>query len=184
MLLATCDEVAKIISESSKTSCPLDPMPTKLLINLLPELLPVITHIVNLSLTTGIFPDALKTALVYPLIKKLTLDPNLFKSFRPVSHLSFLSKIIEKIIAKRLLQHLIENDLLEQMQSAYKPCHSTETALLKVQNDILGLLDKGQCVYLALLDLSAAFDTVDHEVLLEILESYVGIEGPRRHIME
>ena len=72
---------------------------------------------------------------------------------------------------------MIQHDLLEQMQSAYKPCHSTETALLKVHNDILCQLDKGQGVYLALLDLSAAFDTVDHEVLLELLESYVGIEG-------
>ena len=77
----------------------------------------------------------------------------------------------------RLFDHLRDNDLLEPMQSAYKPCHSTETVLLKVQNDILIDLDKGKGVFLALLDLSDVFDTVDYEILLNLFEACLGIEG-------
>ena len=80
----------------------------------------------------------------------------------PTCHLPFLSKVTEKVVAVRLFDHLRGNDLLEPMQSAYKPCHSTEMALLKVLNYILIDLDKGKGVFLALLDRSAAFDTVDY----------------------
>ena len=89
----------------------------------------------------------------------------------------FLSKVIKKVVAVRLFDHLRDNDLLEPMQSAYKSCHSTETALLKVQNDILIDFDKGKGVFLALLDLSAAFDTVDYDILLNLFEACLGIEG-------
>ena len=129
--LATQDEILKIIKSSSKASCSLDPVPTRLLTeHFLPELLPVITDIVNMSLSSGKFPDSLKLALVKPLLKKLSLNPEIHKNFRPVSNLSFLSKIIEKIMANRLFQHMSDNDLHDKMQSAYKAYHSTETALL------------------------------------------------------
>jgi exonuclease III len=176
--LATEDEILKIIKSSSKASCELDPIPTRLLTDhFLPELLPVITEMVNASLASGIFPASLKTALVRPLLKKLSLDSNVLKNFRPVSNLSFLSKIIEKIAARRLFTHMTENGIHDIMQSAYKPFHSTETALLRVQNDILSALDNKSGVYLALIDLSAAFDTVDHNILLDFMKDTVGING-------
>ena len=174
---ATEDEVLKIIKSSSKASCSLDPLPTKLLTDhFLPELVPIITDIVNSSLASGVFPSTLKTALVKPLLKKLSLSPDIYKHFRPVSNLSFLSKITEKIAAKRLFDYMSENGLHDLMQSAYKPGHSTETTLLRVQNDILAALDKKSGVYLALIDLSAAFDTVDHDILLTFLRDTVGID--------
>jgi hypothetical protein len=131
---ATQDEILKIIKSSSKASCKLDPLPTRLLVDhFLPEVLPVITDIVNSSLDNGDFPLLLKTALAKPLIKKLSLDSNIFKNFRPISNLSFLSKVIEKVAAKRLFDHMTANGLHDIFQSAYKPCHSTETALLRVK---------------------------------------------------
>jgi len=137
----------------------------------------VITDIVNLSLKEGKFPDSLKNALVKPLLKKLSLDSQIYKNFRPVSNLSFLSKIIEKIVANRLFKHMSDNGMHDKMQSAYKAFHSTETALLRVQNDILKALDDKSGVFMALIDLSAAFDTVDHDILLSFLKNTIGIHG-------
>ena len=131
----------------------------------------------NSSLENGDFPDTLKTALVKPLLKKSSLNPDIFKHYRPVSNLSFLSKVIEKVLAKRLFQHMSDNRLHDVMQSAYKPAHSTETALLRVKNDILSAIDKKSGVFLALIDLSAAFDTVDHSILLSFLHDTIGIRG-------
>ena len=94
-----------------------------------------------------------------------------------MANLPFLSKVNEKIIAAQLHQNMSKNNLLDKMQSAYKCGHSTETALLRVQNDLLQSIDKGKCVFLILLDLSAAFDTVDHNILLTFLKDYVGLAG-------
>ena len=92
---------------------------------------------------------------------------NEFKNYRPISNLSFLSKILEKIVAKRLNAHIEEQLLSNHVQSAYKRFHSTETALLKIHNDIICNMDNGKVTALTLLDLSAAFDTIDHSTLLE-----------------
>ena len=100
-----------------------------------------------------------------------------YSNFRPISNLKFLSKIIEKAVATQLIGHLINNNLEEPFQSAYKRCHSTETALLKVQNDILIAIDNKKFVALLLLDMSAAFDTVNHEILLERMSKRFGIKG-------
>ena len=110
-------------------------------------------------------PD-FKQALVTPLIKKKTLCRNEFKNYRPISNLSFLSKILEKIVAKRLNAHIEEHLLSNHVQSAYKRFHSTETALLKIHNDIICNMDNSKVTALTLLDLSAAFDTIDHATLL------------------
>ena len=120
-------------------------------------------------------PHNLKRAIVKPIIKKSTLDPENMKTYRPVSNLAYIGKIIEKVVVTQLDAHLTHNDLDEPLQSAYRTSHSTETALLKVSNDILLALDKRQCVYLVLLDLSAAFDTIDHTVFLSHLEKENGV---------
>ena len=105
------------------------------------------------------------------------LDPEKLKKCRPVSNLAFISKVIEKIIASRLSEHINKHDLHEEMQSAYKKLHSTETALLRVHNDIMVAVDGGNAVVLVLLDLSAAFDTIDHDILKQRLRERIGVMG-------
>ena len=168
-------EVRKIIRESASKSCSLDPIPTGLLKDCLETLLPVITKIVNLSLSECVMPENLKEAILSPILKKALLDSELLKNFRPVSNLPFISKVIERVVAKRFITYFKDNNLQEKMQSAYKKLHSTETALIRVQNDILCALDRKCAVALVLLDLSAAFDTVDHNILLSRLSSRFGI---------
>jgi len=114
--------------------------------------------------------------LVNPLLKKSTLDTEQLKNYRPISNIPFVAKVLEKVVAKRLSTYMTENNLHEIYQSAYKANHSTETALLRVSNDILLKLDTKQCVILVLLDLSAAFDTIDHTILLQRLTETLGIK--------
>ena len=169
-------EVFDLITASSKKSCPLDPIPTKLLNECVDVLLPPITKIINLSLDSGYFPRTWKCALVRPLLKEDGLPPVL-KNFRPVSNLAFISKLVETVVAKQLQHYLNCNNLFLVFQSAYRQNHSTETALLKVMNDIL-LNMNNQCVtLLILLDLSASFDTVNHDTMLRRLEYSLGIQG-------
>ena len=122
-------------------------------------------------------PQTLKEAIVTPLLKKASLDKENLKSYRPVSNLSFLGKLIEHVVIEQIDQHLTKYNLHEPLQSAYTPNHGTETAIVKVSNDILRALDNRQCVGLVLLDLSAAFDTIDHEVFLRRLKEDYGITG-------
>ena len=165
--------------KSAKNStCKLDPIPTNLLKECTTILLPAIMEIVNLSLSSGIVPPCLKHAIVRPhLKKKPNADTELLQNYRPVSNLPFLSKAIEKTVVKRLLAHIDNYNLHEVMQSGYKQFHSTETALIRVQNDILVNMDKKRGVILVLLDLSAAFDTIDHATLLDVLQHRLGISG-------
>ena len=136
----------------------------------------IATKIVNMSLDS-VFPPSLKNSIVTPLLKKPSLVPELLKNYRPVSNLTFISKTIERVVANQLNGHLLTNNLHKAHQSAYKRFHSTETALLKVHNDILVALDERQAVFLLLLDLSAAFDTVNHSTLLSRLQLRYGITG-------
>ena len=121
-------------------------------------------------------PDFWKEALVYPKLKQPGLDFR-FKNFCPISNLQFISKLVERAVADQIYAYLINNNYLPVHQSAYRPGHSTETALLKVKNDILMNMDKQHVTLLVLLDLSAAFDTVDHKVLLNRLRHDFGITG-------
>ena len=136
---------------------------------------PIITKMVNISMSIGTVPPSFKMALVTSLPKKATLDPNTLKNYRPVSNLPYLSKVFERIVIRRLLDYLNITNQHEPHQSAYRPLHSAETALLRVSNDILIALDQHKAVLLVLLDLSAAFDTIDHGMLLNRL-SDIGIQ--------
>ena len=103
------------------------------------------------------------------------LDPADTKSYRPISNLPVLSKTLEQLVAHQLVEHLNLWRLLPDLQSAYRAHHSTETAVLRVLSDILDALDRGDFAVLTLLDLSAAFDTVDHTTLLCRLQITYGI---------
>ena len=94
-----------------------------------------------------------------------------------MSNLPYIGKLIEQVAIDQIDKHLSQNNLHEPLQSAYTPNHSTETAVVKVTNDILRALDSRQCVYLVLLDLSAAFDTIDHKVFLRRLQRDYAITG-------
>ena len=124
-----------------------------------------------------VFPSNFKRAIVTPLLKKSSLPKNDFKSYRPVSGLCFISKLVECVVASQVKMHLNENNLGNVFQSAYKSGHSTETALLYIKNDVHISLSKGMPTALVLLDLSAAFDTIDHGILLDCLSRWFGFSG-------
>ena len=140
-------------------------------------LLPFIAKVANCSLQNSTLTSDMKRAIVRPSLKKLSLDYQLYKNHRPISNLMFLSKCCEKVVASQFISHLRENKLEEIFQSDYKVGHSTESALLRVHNDVLCALDDERCVMLVLLDLSAAFDTVDHGILLSRLSQCIGVQG-------
>ena len=173
----TKDEVRRIIMEGNSKCCHLDPIPTSVLKTCLESLLPIIVKIINESLLSSIMPSELKSATVTPLIKKSDLDKDVYKNYRPVSNLTYLSKLIEKVVVKRLDEHMIRNDLYELCQSAYRRHHSTETVLVKIMDDSLCALDVGLCIRLVMLDQSAAFDTVSQEKLFLRFENWHGISG-------
>ena len=168
-------QVTGLVSRMNKTTCKLDPFCASIIMQHSSYFIHVYVHIINLSLSSGIFPTRFKSAVVKTLIKKPTLDYEVLKNFRPISILPFLSKLIEKVIAERLVSHMHDNGIVEKFQSAYKANHSTETALLRVYNDMLISIDQGGGATLVLLDLSSAFDTIDHVVLLNIWQDTFGI---------
>ena len=111
-----------------------------------------------------------------PLLKKAGLDAKV-ENYCPVSNLQFISKILEKIVCDQLQSHLTVYDPFPTFQSAYRKFHSTETALLTVKNDLLLAMNNKQVTLLVLLDLSSAFDTLDHDILLNILRTKFGVDG-------
>ena len=171
---ATENEIKKLIKESPSKSCS-DPIPTWLIKKCIDYLVPIITVGINLSLSSGNMPSNLKEAILIPLIKKACLNPEIFNHFRPISNLTYLSKHIEKVVATRLFDHMTTNGLHECLQSSYQKYHSTETALTCIHDDILRAVDEKQCVIFLLLDLGAAFDTIDHDMLLSRLRKYIGL---------
>ena len=171
----TTAEVNQLLKQSANKQCPSDPIPTWLLKRLSPVMSPVIASMFNSSYRLNTFPSAHKNAIVHPLLKKSTLDPADLSSYRPISNLSFISKSLERLVSNRLSAHIDTQSLLSPTQSAYRSKFSTETALVRIHNDIINAIDQGDIAGLVLLDLSAAFDTVDHSVLINVLHERFGI---------
>ena len=169
--------VASSCSVSSCKSCDLDPLPTGLVKDCIDILVTPIVSIVNLSLSEGCFPSHFKSTVVSPLLKNPTFNRDDMKNYRPVSNLSFLSKILEKVVASRLNSYINSSHTSNDYQSACRKFHSTETALLNIHNDILSSMDDGRVTALTVLDLSAAFDTIDHTILLRRLGNCFGVSG-------
>ena len=174
MTPVSCSTVKNTIQSLSNKTCSLDPIPTFVIKHYADSISPIITNIVNQSLIAGEFPSLLKLSHVRPRLKKDNLDKEVLKNYRPIANIPFLSKVIEKVVATQTYNYLEAHNLMPTMQSAYRKHHSTETTLLRVTNDILRAIDRRQDVVLVLLDLSAAFDTIDHTILMERLESYFG----------
>ena len=172
----TEDEVSSIIHNMSSKSCELDAIPTTLLKEILPDVIRVIMKIVNISLIIGAFSQSWKTAVICPLLKKVGLDL-IPKNYRPVSNLCFLSKVVEKCMLKQFIGYCNANNLIPQYQSAYRANHSCETSLLRLLNDALWNMENGKATILTAMDLSAAFDMVDHDILLNILCDWFGFTG-------
>ena len=114
----------------------------------------------------------MKKAIVSPLLKKLTLDKDVLRNYRPVPKLTFISKTLEKIVSSWLLDHIKSNNLREPLQSAYKRHHGTETALLKIQSDLLLAMDDHKASLVVFLDLSAAFDTINTILVNRLRNDY------------
>ncbi len=164
-------EVSKLLLSSHPTTCPLDPIPSHLLQAISPTLLPALTHIINTSLLTDIFPTAFKQARVTPLLKKPTLNTSLLENYRSVSLLPFIVKTLKRVVFNQVSLFLSQNNKLDAKQSGFRSGHSTETALLSVTEALWIAKAKSKSSVLILLDISAAFDTVNHQILLSTLSS-------------
>ena len=173
----SAEDVRRVLLRSPAKTCALDPLPTSVLLDVVDVLLPFICVMCNTSLREGCLPRTQKTAIITPVLKKQNADTDEPKNYRPISNLTFMSKVLEQIVAAQVTQHLEEVDLMPEYQSAYRKHHSTESALMKVLSDILDAADCRQVTLLALLDLSAAFDTVDQNILLVRLKTSFGIGG-------
>jgi hypothetical protein len=171
------NDVELLIQCLANKSCELDPLPTKLLKGNMHHVLPIITNIVNKSLLNGEFPENLKTAIVRPLLKKSNLDIDDLSNYRPVSNIPYLGKIIEKAVCEQITNAALLSGNTELYQSAYTKNCSTETALLDVMNNIYQSTSKSHVVCLVMLDLSAAFDSVSHDILLNRLHYRFGFDG-------
>lgn len=169
--------ICELIKKAPNKNCALDPVPTWIIKQFANLLAPFIAALCNASLRSGTFPSTQKCALVTPALKKPNLDPSDLNNYRPISNLSFLSKLLERCVNRQTNDYLSNNNLLPKVQSAYRKSHSTESAVLKVTSDVYAAADRGKVTLLALLDMSAAFDTVDHEILLDRLLHDFGFEG-------
>ena len=172
----TDNEIKDILKSTGFKVAPSDILPTQLLSASKDVLIPHLTSLVNLSLSTGCF-ESIKEGIICPSLKSMTVDHNLFSNYRPISNLPFLSKLIERVVLSRLQSHLHYINFANHTQYGYKKKHSTETLLVKFLNDILVGIDKNTGTVVLLTDLSAAFDTVDHRRLLNILSHELNING-------
>ena len=170
------DEVRKLVLKSASKCCELDPMPTQLLKQNIEIVLPTITRIINISLLEGIFTTNLKEALLRPLFKKMVLEI-ILSNYYPVTNLSYISKLIEMTACDHIVHLAGSSGNTELMKSAYRARHSCKTTLLKVKTDILHMMENHEVTCLVMLDLSVAFDTVSHSLLLNRIHYCIRIEG-------
>ena len=171
------EDVTNILSEMNDKYSSSDPIPTSIYKCNISTFLPTLVTIINRSLSEGVFPHQLKHATISPIFKVKKDDPEILENYRPVSSLPILSKILEKAAMKQITHHLETFNLYPKNQSGYRKQHSCETAMCKVTNDIQKLLHDKKMVVLVLLDLSSAFDTVDHRILIDILQRKFGVSG-------
>jgi len=173
----TSNEVFGILSSIRPKTSSRDFIPTSLLKACSSVFSELIATLANLSFQEGCFPLSFKSASITPLLKKPNLDPTVLSNFRPISNLNNISKIIERLFLSRFQPHILASHNFNPYQSAYRRNHSTETALLCTLDHIYNSSDTGMSTVLVSLDLSAAFDTIDHNILLNRLQSAFGLTG-------
>ena len=173
---ASLEEVTTLIENGKIKSSMIDPLPIAILKANTSILAPILRNVINLSYESSTVPARLKHAVVTPLLKRSGLPVDDYASYRPISNLPYASKVLERHVSAQLRLHLQHNNIGDPFQSAYRPSHSVETAIVSIQDDILRSLDTRKHVVLVLLDLSAAFDTIDHDLLLAELDR-IGVRG-------
>ena len=173
----TADEVRCFIPLAPCKSSDLDPIHTRLVNDCNDILKTLITAIINLLLSEGSFPSHFKSALVSPPLKKHTINKDKMKNYRPLSNFSFLSKVFEKVVVNQLNLYINSSNKSIQYQSEYRKFQSTESALRKIHNNIIASKDAGKLTVLTLLDLSTAFDTIEHTILWRTLDDWFGATG-------
>ena len=170
------DQDILLIYTAPPKSCELDLIPTTLLKVYSDVIVLYIMDIVKTSIVSGSFTKNIKQALLRPLLKKRGLDWALC-NYRVVSKVAYISKIIERVVCEQLTSYASNNGKTKPLQSAYKQGHSTKTAVLKVKTHLLDTIDQKNVVCLVLLDLSMAFDILNHEYLLDHLKYRFGVDG-------
>ena len=174
--LVTEEEVKNMIKEKGIKTSMEDPIPSRLMNSSLDIVLPVLTKLINKSLHEGSM-EGIKESVLDPLLKKTGLDSEEYKNYRPVNNLLFLSKIIERCVDNQITNHMTKNRLHEGSQFAYKKHHNTEMMMLGIVNEALRGFDENQATVIIFLDLSAAFDTIDVDKLLDIMYEELGLGG-------
>jgi len=177
LLPVTPQEVSFILSKIPPKTSDLDFIPTSLLKACSSVCSELIAKLANLSFQEGCFPNLFKSAQITPLLKKPNLDPDNLSNYRPISNLNNISKILERLFLTRLRPHVLASPNFNPFQSAYRRNHSTETALLCTLDNVFHSADLGKSTVLVSLDLSSAFDTIDHPLLLNRLKTTFGISG-------
>ena len=173
---ATDEELTKIIKSFGIKTSPEDPIPADVLQSVIDVALPCIRELVNKSLSEGSM-ECVKSSVIDPLLKNIKLDSDIDKNYRPVNNLVFFSKLIERVVKRRTNGHMTVNALHTDNQFGYKQWHSTETMMLGLSDEVLSGFEKNECTIIVFLDLSAAFDTIDIDKLLDIFEYDMGITG-------
>jgi hypothetical protein len=168
------NEVLRIVSNIKTNSVGWDNIHIKVIKTTFQPLNRIFVHLINKSLSSGVFPDEMKVARVIPLFKGG--DSQLINNYRPVSVLSIFSKIYERIIYNRVLKFINDNDLLYKYQFGFRANYSTSMALITLTDKIITAIDKNDITLGTFLDFSKAFDTIDHSILLRKLYKY-GIRG-------
>ena len=159
-------EKIEIVIRTIKSTSKEDPLPLKLLQFQASTLAPYLLQIIKCSFESGTFPASMKCSSIIPLIKKPGSDKNILKNYRPISQLTAFSKLLERIVSTQIISHLLAAKVLHPHQSAYMPGLSTETALCRINYDVLNN-KTGSLMFF--LDLSAAFDTLNHKILIQRL---------------